>query len=998
MALVNRIISKNKDNRYYVMKKRFIKYTLSLAVLALITLFATARAENSKIVYDQYFIYKVKDAQIGFGHTTQKTDVQNGKNVIITDSHVEQKLQRFGFVIKILLDSEFVEDESGNPVSFYSINQNQGDNSKIQGQFVSDNEVSVTSTANGISKTENVKLNKKILFPYAINQLFKNNPDRDKIEYSTIDTSLDFRVINFSAQKLDTESLNESCLNGNYNKYNVVMDLLPNINNTEWHDSEGRTVKEASSIFNIECLAVDKDKISGETKSFDILDKSLIPVNTSITDPSDIEQINYKIEITNGAHENLFVSDSRQRIIQATGRTTYLKIKNEQMPEEKYSYPVNTKGLEEYLKSGPFINSDDNAIKMQSIYLLGQEKDAYKIAKTMEKWVYDSVKTKDFSVNFANAKDVLKNKKGDCTEHSVLLASLLRSAGIPSKVVIGLMYTDRPETAFAYHMWVKAYIGKWINLDPSFPQTENFSPVHIALYETPLNNLSNRSDMIVNLVKSFANIKINILNFSQIQNDTDKKKVSPADNLPVDDRFKVSNFLPSQESPTNTDNIDGYLKQASVEYSNSNIKAAYDNYIKAINLISYNDDYLQVILATKLAEQGFLNLSNERLKNIYTPEIWNNKTSEIKQIYFPKKFITPEKELILAGALSKLNSSKDPDGAIAVINQNKDLSGYEYARYILAKAYIAKNDSKDAMEILQKITGQNPKNINYKFELAQLYISKNELKKAKNLMDFILKQNITDENLLNSINIQNYWLNFKLDRKVKLKSQYYLAKYYQAKGDTASAIGILNKLTDEKYKETVVYDFLGEIYLSLNQTDKAELNFKKSLALDNEDFQAIIGLGDIDFIQDKYNDSLQKYLKAEKISDDSVDLLCKIAENYKLLSREENAYTYFNRALVLDSMNFKANLGLGRMYFDMGDYNKAKQYLTKALTIKPFTEDIWLKLAMVEINNKNYFLAKTYLIPVSHIDSKSSDYYYYLELINKNNQNFNEAKENVKWQ
>ena len=84
----------------------------------------------------------------------------------------------------------------------------------------------------------------------------------------------------------------------------------------------------------------------------------------------------------------------------------------------------------------------------------------------------------------------MKNKEGDCTEHSILLAALLRAAGIPSRIVVGLMYTEVPEKAFAYHMWVQAYVGKWINLDSSFPPSDNFSPVHISLYETALNSLS----------------------------------------------------------------------------------------------------------------------------------------------------------------------------------------------------------------------------------------------------------------------------------------------------------------------------------------------------------------------------------------------------------------------------------------------------------------------------------------------------------------------------
>jgi len=976
------------------MLKNIIKNTLILTVLVLMTFLGIAKAEDSKTIYDQYFAYKIKDSQIGYGHITQKVKSENGQNLITTNKHSEQKFQRFGFTVKISQDSQFVEDELGIPISFSATTQSPGENSQMQGKFITPDRVSVLSTVNGIKKTEEIKLDKKILFPYGINKLFKDNSEKEKIEYSTLDPSIDFRVISFTAEKIGSESLNDSKLSGTYTKYNVIMDLLPNINSIEWYDNEGKSVKELSSLLNIESVAIEKDKIFSETKSFDILSQSLIPVDTSITNPFMLEQVNYKVETQNQNPENVFISDNRQRIIQVTGKTAYLKIKNEHQPGEKYSYPVNSKGLAEFLKPGPFITSADEIIKTQSKELVGQEKDAYKIAKIMERWVNETIVKKDFSVDFANAKEVLKTKKGDCTEHSILLASILRAAGIPSKVVVGLMYTDKPEKAFAYHMWVKAYIGKWINLDPSFPD-ENFSPVHISLYETALNSLSDRTDIVLNIIKSFTNLKINVLNFSQ--NNIINTNVSSG-NLPVDEKFKISNFFKNNDSNfENTESelsAENYMKSALSNYSQGNINEALSDYKKAFNVIPYNDDYLDISLAQNLAELGIFSLSDKKLKNIYSTEIWNRKVSDIKQIYFPKKLLSPEKEIILSDALSKTVSLKDPDKTIELINNNKELLTSDYTHYVLAKAYIEKNDIKTAIVELKRITNENPDNLNYRFEIAQVYITKNELKKAKAEMDFILKHNITDESFLKRLQIQNYWLNFKIERKNKLKSQYYLAKYYQEKGDFSTAIDIISKLIDDKFNDIIVYNLLGDLYLSINQPDKAESSYNIALEINKDDSRAIIGLGNIEFLKKNYKVSLQKYLRANKISDNSVEIMNKVANNYRLLSQDEEAYRYYNKILTQDNFNFEANYNLGLMYSEIGDTKKAQQYLIKALSIKPFNIESWLELAKTEINSKNYFLAKTYLIPVNHINSQNPVYYYYLGLIHKNNENYSDARSN----
>jgi len=63
--------------------------------------------------------------------------------------------------------------------------------------------------------------------------------------------------------------------------------------------------------------------------------------------------------------------------------------------------------------------------------------------------------------------EVLINKVGDCNEHAVLTAALLRAAGIPAQIETGLIYLHG---RFYYHAWNIAYIGKWVTVDAVFNQ------------------------------------------------------------------------------------------------------------------------------------------------------------------------------------------------------------------------------------------------------------------------------------------------------------------------------------------------------------------------------------------------------------------------------------------------------------------------------------------------------------------------------------------------
>lgn len=109
--------------------------------------------------------------------------------------------------------------------------------------------------------------------------------------------------------------------------------------------------------------------------------------------------------------------------------------------------------------------------------------EAADVARALTGYVHRYVDAKGLDTGFATASEVARSRRGDCTEHAVLLAALLRGAGIPSRVVTGLVYLDEFAGAhgvFGYHMWVQAFVeGVWLDLDPTLPW--GFDATHIAL-------------------------------------------------------------------------------------------------------------------------------------------------------------------------------------------------------------------------------------------------------------------------------------------------------------------------------------------------------------------------------------------------------------------------------------------------------------------------------------------------------------------------------------
>lgn len=132
--------------------------------------------------------------------------------------------------------------------------------------------------------------------------------------------------------------------------------------------------------------------------------------------------------------------------------------------------------------SAPWVLSADGS-SLPAKVTLPVSRDAYISAKKLVGWVSANMK-KDYGASADRATDVLRQLKGDCTEHSLLSEALLRAAGIPAKRVDGVIYLVNADgvPAFYWHEWVEAYVGEWTQLDPTFDEMVA-DATHLALGE-----------------------------------------------------------------------------------------------------------------------------------------------------------------------------------------------------------------------------------------------------------------------------------------------------------------------------------------------------------------------------------------------------------------------------------------------------------------------------------------------------------------------------------
>jgi transglutaminase-like putative cysteine protease len=157
------------------------------------------------------------------------------------------------------------------------------------------------------------------------------------------------------------------------------------------------------------------------------------------------------------------------------------------------------KGNDPTLKAEPFLEVDHREIVALAERLVDKYREPRLIVQQIHRWVYDSLK-KQATVGVPSALHVLHTRAGDSNEHTQLFVALARAAGIPTRIVVGLLYVDRK---FYYHAWPEVMLRDWVPVDPTFGQF----PADAAHIRFLVGGLGRQTD----LVRIMANLKIDVI-------------------------------------------------------------------------------------------------------------------------------------------------------------------------------------------------------------------------------------------------------------------------------------------------------------------------------------------------------------------------------------------------------------------------------------------------------------------------------------------------------
>ncbi len=247
-----------------------------------------------------------------------------------------------------------------------------------------------------------------------------------------------------------------------------TMDTMNGITSKIWLDAEGVTYRTETPLMGLSMVTTKTDKATalGGIEEVDVVLKTRILPSGKRPIPN-AKNFGADVKLITGNITDAIMSTSQQKLALNGEHSGRLSI---QVPtvvaEDCPDLPI--QGAEDkFLGASAYIQTDAPAIRAKAEEILEGEVNSWRAAKKLCEWVHTSMSDKKMSGGFGSSLTALETLSGDCTEHTVLFIALARAAGIPARICSGIAFA---KDAFYYHFWSEVYVGRWVQMDPTWGQ------------------------------------------------------------------------------------------------------------------------------------------------------------------------------------------------------------------------------------------------------------------------------------------------------------------------------------------------------------------------------------------------------------------------------------------------------------------------------------------------------------------------------------------------
>jgi Transglutaminase-like superfamily len=464
---------------------------LAAAAAALLLLLPLAQAALGAVAQaatetrEDWYRVEIAGAPAGWVLTRERT----AGGEITTETEMELRLKRGGTEMSMALGTRFVETAGGEPLSMW-VSQNMGQVPvETTYRFGPDRLEMRSVQGDSVSEKTLPRPPGSWLPPAATQRLVARQVAAGAAAYTyrTVDPSEGPVPVEVIGQRMET-GVEVPLPDGRKvatSRWEQTQQPGPGVSTTVYLDGDGRLVKSVTPMMGFEMVMILTDQATAQRPGGapELLVGTFVRPDRPIAEPRRTRRAVYELRAPGGGPDAL-PSAGAQKVELRDGvpRVTV---------ERGATSPAGGEDPTPYLEASAFLNYRDPAVAaLARRALAGAPEAPAARAEALRAFVHRYLEQKDLGTGFATASEVVATRSGDCTEHSVLLAALLRAAGIPARVVAGLLYVERfagQRDLFGYHMWTQALVGgRWLDLDALTP--DPFDATHVALTTSALSD------------------------------------------------------------------------------------------------------------------------------------------------------------------------------------------------------------------------------------------------------------------------------------------------------------------------------------------------------------------------------------------------------------------------------------------------------------------------------------------------------------------------------
>lgn len=462
---------------------------------------------------DRWYVMQMSGQRAGWMHVTR--EIEDGK--VTTISKTELRIKRGQLEMKMAMDTTFVETTEGKPISMTRSTDFGGAPSTVEYTF-HDNYI---EQAQGDRRSRLDVPTGKWLPPGAAAEFteMRLKTGAEEITLRTMDPSSGTEPITMIRKQIKPAEV--ETMDGKVEGLSCVSTAsnYPQFETTEYLDKQGEMLRSTVDLgmIKIDVIASSEETALESGEAPEMMTSLFITPSKQIQDPRRTTKASYVLSVPDGELPDIPAA-ANQRVERIDASSARVSV-DTTIPALPFAEKI---GRGVFLNATNVLQSDDpEVVKLTNDALAGMENapDADR-AEKLRRTVHRHISSKDLTVGFANAAEVARSGEGDCTEHAVLLAAMLRAAKIPSRVASGVIYADSfagSKHIFGYHMWSQALLTgadglpQWVDLDATLPSWIPFDATHIALSTSALTD-DNAVGGLVELAPLMGRLQIKVEN------------------------------------------------------------------------------------------------------------------------------------------------------------------------------------------------------------------------------------------------------------------------------------------------------------------------------------------------------------------------------------------------------------------------------------------------------------------------------------------------------